>query len=654
MKIRSLGLKNYRQFYGQQEISFSTSKDQPITLILGDMGYGKSNIMNAICWTFWGDEPHLSIKPSAKTHAAEEFANSKALEEAGVGNAIEVEVEVRLEDDDGNECILLRRANASLTEDGSVTKNDPPATMMYDIGGTHVQIPPDEVPDRIKQIIPRDLRHLFLFNGETIHQDVLEAQNLTAAVEHISQVAVIDRARTHIRNLMMREKPNTQDEQEIVELAGKIEGTSEKLEQAREDLAEVDEDLVRLEAELKDQMDVLDGLEAEEVNKLRKQLSDVRSERGRLAAEVKAARQRLHKEIVHGGGAQLATGLAEECLQFIEEQRVKGDMPPPIEPEYIDRLINEGNCICGATLEEGSIHLEQIRTVLAEYDLPEYKRELDGAEPIIRRLFSGDTQKRIGTLMEEFEDAKKEVEKNRTAVEHLEAEMKKYPEDRVRKVGIEVQRIRNLEQKSVRLQTELRHTIQENTNILSGLKKQKEALDRRLNLANRARNRLYFLESIGNHLDDLRDGHMEDVRRRLADTLEDNWGSLILKDAKFQISIDEAYHPAILDSRGRNKTPTRSKGELQTLGYAYTSALTKVSRIRAPFIVDTPLGRISKSPGANIAKQLPRLLPNRQLIFLLTDREQDSKTREAWASLIGASYKLEHDDEVTEVVAHEA
>jgi len=653
MKIRSLRLKNYRQFYGQQEIIFSTSNDRPITLILGDMGFGKSNIMNAICWTFWGDEPHLSMKPSAKSHVAEEFANGRALEEAGVGNAIEVEVEVRLEDDDGNECILLRSAKAALNDDGSVAKEDPPATMLYDIGGTHVQISPDEVQDRVTQIIPRDLRHLFLFNGETIHQDVLEAQNLTTAVEHISQVAVIDRARTHVRNLVIREKPNTQDEQEIVELVGKIEGANENLKQAKADLAKVEEDLIQLEVELNEQLEILSGLDAEDVEKLRKELEAVRSERGRLAAEVKESRRRLHKEMVYGGGAFLITELAKDCLQFIEEQRVRGDMPPPIEPEYIRRLIKERRCICGATLEEGSIHLEQIRTVLEEYDLPEYKRELDGAEPIIRRLFSGDARNRIDDLMGEYETAKKTVEKNRNEVERLEAEIKKYPEDRVRKVGIEIQRIRNAEQKLIRQETSLKRIIQEKSNALGGLNRQKESLDRRLNLANRAKNRLYFFELIGRHLDTLRNRHINDVRERLGATLKENWGTLLTKDAKYEIKIDESYHPAILDSHGRNKTPTRSKGELQTLGYAYTSALTKVAQIRAPFIVDTPLGRISKTPGANIAKQLPLLLPDRQLIFLATDREYDSKTKAAWDGLIGASYKLEHIDEKTEVTPYE-
>ncbi len=650
MKIRSLRLRNYRQFHGEHEIKFATDEARPITLILGDMGYGKSNIMNAICWTFWGDEPHLSMKQSSKEHEAEGFANGTALEEAGPDGKVEVEVEVRLIDDQGNECIVMRQATASMDAEGKVTKYEPPTTMLYDIGGSHVPIAADEVDDRITQIIPRDLRHLFLFNGETIHQDVLEAQNLTTAVERISHVAVIDKARTHIRNLVMKEKPHTADEEEIVALAGKIESSRIKLEGFEENLANVEKQLARLEEENQEQQDLLSGLNSEEVEKIRKDLMDARSERGRLHAEVKSARERLHKEMVYGGGTALAKPVSEDCLQFIEEHRLKGDLPPPIEKEYLQRLIHDGNCICGVSLEDGSIHLETIQGVLKEYDLPEYKRELDGAEPIIRRIFSGDIKREIGKLMVEFEEAKKAVDKNRNRVENLEAEMKKYPEDRVRKVGIELQRIRNAEQKFLRQQVGLRKQIQEEKNVASGLQKQKENLDRKLLVANRSKNRLYFLEAIDRHLETVRTAHMDQVRENLGATLKENWGSLILKDAKYDVQIDDSYHPAILDAHGRNKTPTRSKGELQTLGYAFTSALTKVSRVRAPFIVDTPLGRISKNPGANIARLLPELLPDRQLVFLATDREYDSKTKAAWADLIGESYKLHHTNEQTEVL----
>ena len=649
MKIRRLKVKNYRQFYGEQEIFFSTDPSKPITLILGDMGYGKSNIMNAICWALWGDEPHLSLHSKSHLEYAEEFPNTAALEELSLGDEIQIEVEVCFEDAQGNECIILRRASASLDERGAVQKEVRAAEMFYDIAGTHAPIDEEDVESQIAQIIPRPLRHLFLFNGETIHQDVLEARNLTSAVDHISQISVVDRASKHIQGLMLRERPNTADEEELIQVQKEASDTSDLLSEINNELGGIESKLSQLEAEFNEQQDILGGFNVDEIQELQKKQKEERSRKGQLTAEVKQSRQRLHKEIVLTGGVHIADGVADECLKFIEKQRVDGVLPPPIDKSYLERLIEASACICGASLNKGSENRKRVEEVLHEYDLPEYKNELDKVEPILRQHFSGDAKANIFSLMEEFEHSKRAVETNRRELERLESELKKYPEERVRHVGIEMQRIRNEERQHGRDHDKLVRKRDELINKLSGLEKKQQHIDRKMGRANRARNRLYYYELVGSYLKEVRKRYMSQVRKSLAETLRKNWGSLILKDERHEIQIDDAYHPQVLDANGRNRTPTRSKGELQTLGYAFTSALTTVARIRAPFIVDTPLGRISKSPGANIARQLPDILPDRQLIFLATDREYDSSTKQAWASLIGASYKLTHDEGITKV-----
>ena len=53
MLIRKIVLTNFRQFYGEQTIHFSTNEDKNVTLIHAENGVGKTALLNAILWCFF-------------------------------------------------------------------------------------------------------------------------------------------------------------------------------------------------------------------------------------------------------------------------------------------------------------------------------------------------------------------------------------------------------------------------------------------------------------------------------------------------------------------------------------------------------------------------------------------------------------------------
>ena len=44
MLLKSLLIKDFRQFKGRQQISFSTDNDRNVTIIMGDNGTGKTSL----------------------------------------------------------------------------------------------------------------------------------------------------------------------------------------------------------------------------------------------------------------------------------------------------------------------------------------------------------------------------------------------------------------------------------------------------------------------------------------------------------------------------------------------------------------------------------------------------------------------------------
>lgn len=57
MLIEECILENYRQFKGRHKVRFSTDPKKNITLIAGANGSGKTNLLRAICWCLFGEEP---------------------------------------------------------------------------------------------------------------------------------------------------------------------------------------------------------------------------------------------------------------------------------------------------------------------------------------------------------------------------------------------------------------------------------------------------------------------------------------------------------------------------------------------------------------------------------------------------------------------
>ena len=50
MLLKHLKMWNFRQFYGETEIVFSTDPNKNITLVHGENGVGKTTLLNAILW----------------------------------------------------------------------------------------------------------------------------------------------------------------------------------------------------------------------------------------------------------------------------------------------------------------------------------------------------------------------------------------------------------------------------------------------------------------------------------------------------------------------------------------------------------------------------------------------------------------------------
>ena len=110
-----------------------------------------------------------------------------------------------------------------------------------------------------------------------------------------------------------------------------------------------------------------------------------------------------------------------------------------------------------------------------------------------------------------------------------------------------------------------------------------------------------------------------------------------------KIVIDNDGTTRVLSANGKELTFDRSAGENQIFATALIAGLAEVSKVQAPLVVDTPLGRLDSKHRENIFKFWTGE-PERQVILLSQDKEIDSDFYRRIHKSVAVSYLLEHTD----------
>ena len=86
MLIKSLRMENFRQFKGTTMVEFSTDPTRNVTIILGDNTFGKTTLLQAFNWCFYG----TVVFP----HNPDFLLNLEKAKDMINGDTREVEVEI--------------------------------------------------------------------------------------------------------------------------------------------------------------------------------------------------------------------------------------------------------------------------------------------------------------------------------------------------------------------------------------------------------------------------------------------------------------------------------------------------------------------------------------------------------------------------------
>lgn len=131
--------------------------------------------------------------------------------------------------------------------------------------------------------------------------------------------------------------------------------------------------------------------------------------------------------------------------------------------------------------------------------------------------------------------------------------------------------------------------------------------------------------------------------KALANSMTKVYKQLAHKDQVAKIEIDDDGTTRILGKTGREIGFDRSAGENQIFATALIAALAEVSGVKAPMVVDTPLGRLDSRHRENIFGFWTSN-PSRQVILLSQDEEIDQAFYKKISRNVCATYLLSHED----------
>lgn len=194
MLLRTLKLKDFRQFKGEQSVSFSVDPVRNVTVIMGENGSGKTTLAQAFTWCLYGDTDFDDKSMLCKATAQSMLPNTEET----------VRVELALTHN-GIEYLCIREQRYSKDSNGNLRRPNQPIFKITYKGkdGQREYISDTETEIRMKEILPKELSKYFFFDGERIGNMSKEikkgkSQEFAQAVRGLLGLSAFQAALDHI------------------------------------------------------------------------------------------------------------------------------------------------------------------------------------------------------------------------------------------------------------------------------------------------------------------------------------------------------------------------------------------------------------------------------------------------------------------------
>lgn len=652
-------INNYRQ-YRHAEIEFAKENNKNFTIIQGTNGAGKTTLLNALSWCLYNEEIH-----DYGDEAAMDICNNKAAFMASEGDQIVVSVQIDFTDE--GKYLAFKRSR-KYTKQGTrliPALNGDKFVVMKEEGGNIKNYENDVYT--IERKIPKEIEDYFFFDGARLSEYFQENSNnnIKESVSVLSHLNLLKNSYDHLPRVKKRFAD------ELAEIAPKLGEAEQKVIYYNNQLDAANRNLISY----KDNLKIAEDKIEEITEKLRaKKAYDVEQDMERyqyLNREIKSLNNRLYgktglvqarvNKVLKKYPYVLSYNYAKQYGELGEEYREKGYIPPKYKRSFIEDLLKEGVCICGADLKEDTEHKKHLERLLELTNpITDKSEEITVSLANVKRNILEDST----SFKEDFINRYKRIrnltnQKDELVAERqtIKAKLDANPYEEIQKLNSQLTNYETQRTKFADEIREIENNIPEFNRKLSYWKKQKAKEDGMSVECDELRKKIDLCDELIVAAKDAYENMSESIRKDIQEFTKDKFDKILWKKNEFvDIRINENYEVFIKNKIGFEERPgDLSDGEKISLGLCFMYALHKYSGFELPIIMDTLLGPIGVEIRENIAKFLPHLVENKQTVLLVTGTEYTDDFRNILFDHIGKEYTIEwsNSDEGKESVVKE-
>ena len=656
MRIERIVLKNYRQFK-DVAIDFQRAADNDLSIIIGENGTGKTNILNAINWCFYGDEPHLSRKSQQQPRV-----NMAALEDAEDGRDVNIQVEVWMVNAEGEKFRFQREEQYRVYRDQpQPSRQDSKFKVLIlasnEEGNSEIIEDKDVANAFVERFVPKDIREFFFFDGERLDDYFKEAaaSNVRHSVSVISQINVLEEMERKLKELRNELRKQAGKENPDIETIRKgLEEKERELEEKKKREEHCKQEQVKA-RKAKDSIgEQLRG--APDVDKLQEEKEGLKTrKKNREKHRVERGREKRD----HLFEAAILIGLwdaIEKSINIIDEERKRKRIPPPIHSDVLRDAIEKGECvICGRPLEGESERLasELLASLEQSSDVAQQLLEMESHVKDCRRRIE-DAMRGVRKASKDIREDEKELESIEKKIQRIDKQMSGHNEAKIRRLyqqrrvyeEIYDARIKDLGILSVEIRG-LEDDIEE-------LSKKMDEMTRKGKRLSELRKQMSFCEAALTAIEKTKKEIMANIRKTVEEETNKVFSQLTWKGQTFeQVQISDDYDVKLIHQMGYECLGTVSAAERQLLALSFTLALHTVSGFDAPILIDTPVSRTSGEHRTNLGRTFAEISRKKQTILLLTPAEYSAEIRGILDRVSAKKFRLRMSSDEKETVLEE-
>lgn len=619
MLIKKLRMENFRQFKGTTVVEFSTDPTENVTIILGDNTFGKTTLLQAFNWCFYG----VVVFP----HNPDFLLNLEEANNMINGDTREVEVEITVIHD-GAEYIITRTQKYTMSSGKVKGETVPQIKVSYkQPDGQTESVKSSQVKNVINNILPQDLSTYFFFDTERVNS-ISTRKDVADAVKGLLGLSILDSAMKHLGTRSAKttvigkfySSMDSEGDSKAQDALRRIQASEAKREVISEQLDECESQISQYESR-KEQLDTV-LRNNQTTTTLQKKKEDLER---RVALETDAMNTAINlffKEFNSGSLTFFAQPLLATADAFLKEVKIDDKGVKDLTKPTIMELLSRGRCICGAEIHEGNdayMHLiEELNFVPPESignTVRHYRETLNSFSRPAEHTFESLQERyqsiyRSKTRIQEWDDELIEISaaiKGKESMRHFEDELSDIKT-----------RLRSLNEKKV-------HLIRDDTTQKNEIDRYKKVYDSLIAVSDKNKELMTLIE----YAEEIQAWLYQTYKSKEAiirESLESEVNQIFerMYHGHRRVVIDQKYHVSLLTTISDKEVAAgESEGSNRVKNFAFIAGLVALAKQKImtdsssegfdlssepyPLVMDAPFSNADETHTANISKVLPEI-----------------------------------------------